>query len=721
MTKQSAFRPVSSRGSRNWLRLTLSALPLCVVTCDAGQLEPDANAVAVTVLGLTADATKLVVTTTLDGKPSTNQTPYEITSKLTRFGIRLAKELSGTLALNIDSYDVDLCKVGSGTVTTQIGSPYRFEVTASMKTVAPRQCPPPPPPKTCAPNLFCWSNPLPQGNTFQGLWSLSASDVWAVGDAGTIHHYDGTNWTASTSGTTESLLAVWAASPTEVVAVGTNGKVIRYDGTKWNPETSGTTKRLSAIWGTGTDSWAVGEGGTILRRTAGTWSPQGSGVANNLNGVWGRSASEVYAVGDAGVIRKFDGTSWSMMTSTTAMNLASIWGDATTATAVGANGTILGLAGTTWSAQTSGTTEQLSGVFSPTAGQYIAVGTSGTILRGTAGAWSTQPAGTNVALSVARGTSTSDVWVGGASGQLLRYDGNKWNSSRQGFEPVIRAIAALKANDIWAVGDGGLLAHYDGTKWTTANSGTTANLNTIWAVSPTEVYAGGDNRTLLRFLGTTWATYPVALPSNLIQDVRGLWASGSANIWGVGNAAIGASAPLNFWMYDGFGWKVFDIKDPVMGMTRATTVNSIWGTTQGATTIVYFVGKGYAAFVNLTAGMIQYNFPLAGTELRAVYGTSSTDVWAVGDSGLVLHYDGAAWGGVATGLGTAQLLGAWRQDLTSPLWVVGDQGTLWQYDGTNWAAKETATRNRLTSVRGLSQMDVWVGGAGGTMLHTLPQ
>ena len=46
---------------------------------------------------------------------------------------------------------------------------------------------------------------------------------------------------------------------------------------------------------------------------------------------------------------------------------------------------------------------------------------------------------------------------------------------------------------------------------------------------------------------------------------------------------------------------------------------------------------------------------------------------------------------------------------------------LWQYDGTSWAAKETNTRNRLTSVRGLSQMDVWVGGAGGSMLHTLPQ
>ena len=63
-----------------------------MVTCgDPGQLEPDANAVAVTVIGLTADATKLVVTPTLDGKAATTTTPFEVTSKLTHFGLRMAK------------------------------------------------------------------------------------------------------------------------------------------------------------------------------------------------------------------------------------------------------------------------------------------------------------------------------------------------------------------------------------------------------------------------------------------------------------------------------------------------------------------------------------------------------------------------------------------------------------------------------------------------------
>ena len=119
----------------------------------------------------------------------------EVTTKLTRFGLRLAKELTGTLTVGIDAYDAELCKVGSGSVSTPVGSPYRFEITASMKTVSPRRCPPPPPARRA--RQTCFAGPIRcRRNTFQSLWAVAANDVWAVGDAGTIHHYDGSKWTA---------------------------------------------------------------------------------------------------------------------------------------------------------------------------------------------------------------------------------------------------------------------------------------------------------------------------------------------------------------------------------------------------------------------------------------------------------------------------------------------------------------------------------------------
>ena len=47
-----------------------------------------------------------------------------------------------------------------------------------------------PPPKKlaglCSKDKWCWVNPLPQGNALNAMWGTSATDVYAVGDNGTI-------------------------------------------------------------------------------------------------------------------------------------------------------------------------------------------------------------------------------------------------------------------------------------------------------------------------------------------------------------------------------------------------------------------------------------------------------------------------------------------------------------------------------------------------------
>ncbi|MCP4630005.1 MAG: hypothetical protein GY850_41830 [bacterium] len=50
---------------------------------------------------------------------------------------------------------------------------------------------------------------------------MDATHVWAVGAGGTIFFYDGTDWTAQTSGTTDILWGVSAVDATQVWAVGT--------------------------------------------------------------------------------------------------------------------------------------------------------------------------------------------------------------------------------------------------------------------------------------------------------------------------------------------------------------------------------------------------------------------------------------------------------------------------------------------------------------------
>jgi hypothetical protein len=64
----------------------------------------------------------------------------------------------------------------------------------------------------------------------------------------------------------------------------------------------------------------------------------------------------------------------------------------------------------------------------------------------------------------------------------------------------------------------------------------------------------------------------------------------------------------------------------------------------------------------------------ATATLRAVWGTSSADVWAVGDDATVLHYDGTSWTRAhVAGLGARHpnLYAVWAS-APGHVWIGGD-------------------------------------------------
>jgi hypothetical protein len=79
-------------------------------------------------------------------------------------------------------------------------------------------------------SAWTWQNPLPQGNLLTSVWGSSASDVFAVGELGTILHYNGSAWSTMTSSTTNYLYDVWGNSTSDVFAVGWYGAILHYSG-----------------------------------------------------------------------------------------------------------------------------------------------------------------------------------------------------------------------------------------------------------------------------------------------------------------------------------------------------------------------------------------------------------------------------------------------------------------------------------------------------------
>jgi hypothetical protein len=77
-----------------------------------------------------------------------------------------------------------------------------------------------------------------------------------------------------TSGTSNWLFGVWGSSGSNVFAVGDSGTILHYDGSSWSSMTSGTSNDLEGVWGSsGSNVFATGEGGTILHHSADIFLP----------------------------------------------------------------------------------------------------------------------------------------------------------------------------------------------------------------------------------------------------------------------------------------------------------------------------------------------------------------------------------------------------------------------------------------------------------------
>jgi hypothetical protein len=68
-------------------------------------------------------------------------------------------------------------------------------------------------------------NPTPlMTTTLTSVWSIAPDDVWMVGEAGTLLHFDGSSWESTPGGEgSGSPNAVWGASSDDVWVAADDG------------------------------------------------------------------------------------------------------------------------------------------------------------------------------------------------------------------------------------------------------------------------------------------------------------------------------------------------------------------------------------------------------------------------------------------------------------------------------------------------------------------
>ncbi|HNN91624.1 MAG TPA: hypothetical protein PKI03_05130 [Pseudomonadota bacterium] len=108
------------------------------------------------------------------------------------------------------------------------------------------------------------------------------------------------------------------------------------------------------------------------------------------------------------------------------------------------------------------------------------------------------------------------------------------------------------------------------------------------------------------------------------------------------------------------------------------------------------------------------------TTLLGVHGRAANDVWAVGDAGTTMHYDGCGWKTT-----TVPKVGKIRNvyvpsDTGNTAYAVIDPGSVWQWDGTQWSEVLKAPTGSIKAIHGSSGSDIWAAGegaAGGCILY----
>jgi hypothetical protein len=438
-----------------------------------------------------------------------------------------------------------------------------------------------------------------------------------------------------------------------------------------------------------------------------------------LNGISCATATYCFAVGNHGTIRSRNGASWVWTGTGTLVDMHGVHTlSSSFAMAVGDGGTALRWNGAYWkSTGATGTAASLRGVWCASTTDCFAVGNGSIVVRwnGATNTWSSATNGITNALDLYAiwGSAANDIYAAGNDGNLIHWNGATWSPIALATTADFRGIWGSGVADIYLVGgktSGGLEGQiWRGTgpsagDWTLQDNPTTADLEAVWGFGAANVFAVGAGGTTLVTInnGTTW-TNPV---SNATQPLEGV-AGGGANLFLVG---AGGTIVTSTNSGTSFG---------TTSTGSASNLNAVWG---NSTSSVYAVGdNGTIVRWNGTRLTLQ----TSGTtqHLRAVWGSGSTNVFAVGDGGTVLNSvnSGTTWTPVNLGT-TANFRGIWGTGSTN-IYVVGDVGTVYQWNGTIWspvavpANKGPGPARNLNAVWARATDDVYIVGDTGVIIH----
>lgn len=276
-------------------------------------------------------------------------------------------------------------------------------------------------------NQFFFSLRAVEPDDLTALLGFAEDDLWAVGHAGLVRHFDGTAWTSTRMSSRDDLYAIAGAASNDLWASG-GGALFRWRGAAWQQYPPLPCAVLSMHARAVDDVWAVGALGCAMHWNGTGWASSNVGLPNvTLRGVLARASNEVWVVGDSGTAFRFDGATWSSTNTQTTTTLHAVFAVNGEVIAVGGQfATALRYRQGAWSVLTTQLQGGFRGGTPDGAGGFFGVGTPldtssrAPVLRHDGVSFSSElSAPVREALQATWLAPSGTLWVAGTGGALL--------------------------------------------------------------------------------------------------------------------------------------------------------------------------------------------------------------------------------------------------------------------------------------------------------------
>ncbi len=185
------------------------------------------------------------------------------------------------------------------------------------------------------------------------------------------------------------------------------------------------------------------------------------------------------------------------------------------------------------------------------------------------------------------------------------------------------------------------------------------NVNDVWAVGNSTNASGYDQTLVEHWDGNSWSIVPSINPGSFHNDLNGVVAISSNDVWAVGdytNDSVGSTDVPFAQHWNGSSWNWFALRPyptnlfSFLTAVTATSSNDVWA-------VGTYYSAGYLPYVEHWDGFswtpTRISYPNGGdSQLFAVSAWSPTDVWAVGEFGALqswaVHWNGTAWSTITT-------------------------------------------------------------------------